>query len=430
MPIPPGTKFHGVAPGVETENKGSSTKNSLRNTYTIEQISGGSNFTSDILYSLEPGQSFGLLEGSGVYPVPPEGLSVNDFILQVLVAANANFTATPVGTWDYNETTVEVNVAANFTGAYANLSRSVNGGASESLLTDATSPIAFLDNTLPVFPTGQQNNIVYTLQIYNSSDILIETLTSTVTQVAYAAPGASITVTGAGTASRSSDETGLFREIGHDDSNVAYTFSRNTPLVEMTEARIELNGGVINTQAITGNPPNFSFTLSNNNPASPTASFTYQAEVDDSENAPATTTALQTVTYGFPTMFIASTVDGSNGATDVQSAYDTTITSASGVFKLKSGAFAENFLASSNMVQSSGSNSYGWVLYDSSLGSLEIRQGGSSSPIVSWDALGGGIDPITATITNDFGQSISVTAVRSPYKYPAEAAGDIFYLTA
>lgn len=424
MPIPPGTKFHGVAPGVETENKGSSTKNSLRNAYTIEEISGGSNFTADIPYSLEPGQSFGILEGSGVYPVPPEGLPVQDFILQVLVAANANFTATPVGTWDYNETTVEVNVAANFTGAYADLSRSVNGGASEPLLDGATSPIAYLDNTLPTFPTGQQNNIVYTLQIYNSSDILIETLTATVTQVAYSAPGASITVTGAGTASRSSDETGLFREIGHDDSNVAYTFSRNTPLVEMTEARIELNGGVINTQTITGNPPNFSFTLSNNNPASPTTSFTYQAEVDDSENAPATTTALQTVTYGFPTMFIASTADGTGGATDVQSVYDTTITAASGTFALRSGAFAEDFLAPSNMDQDSGSNAYGWVLYDSSLGAVTIRQGGETSPIVIWNNLG------TFSITNDFGQTISVRAYRSPFTYPADAPGDVFYISA
>lgn len=429
MPIPPGTKFHGVAPGVETKNRGSSTRNALRDAYTIEEIGGG-NFTADIPYSLEPGQSFGLIEGTGVYPVPAEGLSIQDFILQVLTAANATFSATPVGTWDYNETSVTVNVAATFNGAYGNLSRSVNGGASESLVTDATSPIAYTDNTLPTFPTGQQNNIVYTLQVYNSDDVLIDTQTATVTQVAYAAPGASITVTRSGSDSRSSDETGLFREVGHDDSNVAYTFSRNTPEVAMTEARIELNGSVINTQAIAGNPPSFSFTLNGNDPASPTTSFTYQAEVDDSENTPASTTALQTVTYGFPTLFVASTSDGSGGATDVQAVYDTTITSASGVFKLKSGAFAENFLASSNMVQSSGSNSYGWILYDSSLGSLEIRQGGSSSPIVSWNALAGGIDPITATITNDFGQSISVTAVRSPFKYPADAAGDIFYLTA
>ena len=38
MSIPAGTKFHGVAPGVETENKGSSTANANRDVYTIEQI--------------------------------------------------------------------------------------------------------------------------------------------------------------------------------------------------------------------------------------------------------------------------------------------------------------------------------------------------------------------------------------------------------
>ncbi len=418
MPIPPGTKFHGVAPGVDTENKGSSAKNSLRNAYTIEEIGGG-NFTSDIPYSLEPGQSFGLIEGTGVYPVPAEGLSIQDFILQVLTAANATFTATPVGAWFYNETSVEVNVAATFNGAYGNLSRSVNGGASESLLTDATSPIAFLDNSLPVFPTGQQNSIVYTLQVYNSDDVLIDTQTATVTQAAYSAPGASITVTGAGTSSRSSDETGLFREIGHDDSNVEYTFSQNSPLVEMTEARIELNGSVINTQPITGNPPSFNFQLSNNNPASPTTSFTYQAEVDDSENTPATTTALQTVTYGFPTMFIASTVDGSNGAADLQAVYDTTITAASGTFKLESGSFTDlNMPPSSNMLQTSGSNSYGWFLYDSSLGTLVVNQNGTD---VNWSP-----NTFTGNITNDFGETISVTGVRSPFLYPAFVLTDVF----
>jgi hypothetical protein len=418
MPIPPGTKFHGVAPGVETENKGSSTRNILRDAYTIEEIGGG-NFTADIPYSLEPGQSFGLIEGTGVYPVPAEGLSIQDFILQVLTAANATFSATPVGTWDYNETSVVVNVAATFNGAYGNLSRSVNGGASDSLLTDATSPITFPDTTLPTFPTGQQNSIVYTLQVYNSDDVLIDTQTATVNQVAYSAPGASITVTGAGTSSRSSDETGLFREIGHDGSNVAYTFSRNTPEVPMTEARIELNGSVINTQPITGNPPSFSFTLSGNDPSSPTSSFTYQAKVDDGENTPASTTGLQTVTYGFPTMFIASTVDGSNGAADLQAVYDTAITAASGTFNLESGTFtALNLPPVTNMIQSSGSNSYGWFLYDSSLGTLVVNQNGTD---VDWSA-----DTFTGNITNDFGETLNVTCVRSPFLYPASVLTDVF----
>ncbi len=425
MPIPPGTKFHGVAPGVDTDNRGSKTRNAEREAYTIEEIGGG-NFTADIPYSLEPGQSFGLIEGSGVYPVPAEGLSIQDFILQVLTAANATFSATPVGTWDYNETSVTVNVAATFNGSYGNLSRSVNGGASESLVTDATSPIAYTDNTLPTFPTGQQNSIVYTLQVYNSDDVLIDTQTATVTQVAYAAPGASITVTRSGSDSRSSDETGLFREIGHDASDVAYTFSRNTPEVAMTEARIELNGGVISTEPITGNPGSFNFTLNGNDPSSPTASFTYQAEVDDGENTPASTTALQTVTYGFPTMFVANSVDGSNGATDVQAVYDTVITAASGTFKLEGGSFIDlDMPATTNMLSSSGSNSYGWVLYDSSLGTLVVNQNGTD---VNWSASAGvgAIDPITVNITNDFGETINVTCVRSPFLYPASVLTDVF----
>lgn len=38
MAIPLGTKFHGVAPGVDTINKGSSTANAKRDAYTLEQI--------------------------------------------------------------------------------------------------------------------------------------------------------------------------------------------------------------------------------------------------------------------------------------------------------------------------------------------------------------------------------------------------------
>ena len=38
MNIPAGTKFHGVAPGVDTLNKGSATANANRDAYTIEQL--------------------------------------------------------------------------------------------------------------------------------------------------------------------------------------------------------------------------------------------------------------------------------------------------------------------------------------------------------------------------------------------------------
>ena len=45
MAIPSGTKFHGVAPFVDTENKGSAQANAMRDAYTIEEIAGAG--TSD-----------------------------------------------------------------------------------------------------------------------------------------------------------------------------------------------------------------------------------------------------------------------------------------------------------------------------------------------------------------------------------------------
>ena len=38
MPIPSGTKFHGVAPEVDTEDRGSATVSALRDVYTIEEF--------------------------------------------------------------------------------------------------------------------------------------------------------------------------------------------------------------------------------------------------------------------------------------------------------------------------------------------------------------------------------------------------------
>ena len=46
MPIPAGTKFHGVAPSVDTVDRGSASRDALRDAYTIEEI--GSAGTSDV----------------------------------------------------------------------------------------------------------------------------------------------------------------------------------------------------------------------------------------------------------------------------------------------------------------------------------------------------------------------------------------------
>lgn len=52
MAIPDGTKFHGVAPFVDTENKGSSQANAMRDVYTIEEIA--SKVESSAISILEP----------------------------------------------------------------------------------------------------------------------------------------------------------------------------------------------------------------------------------------------------------------------------------------------------------------------------------------------------------------------------------------
>lgn len=54
MPIPAGTKFHGVAPSVDTTDKGSASRDALRDAYTIEEI--GAAGTSDV-YTLSSAQN-------------------------------------------------------------------------------------------------------------------------------------------------------------------------------------------------------------------------------------------------------------------------------------------------------------------------------------------------------------------------------------
>jgi len=85
MSIPAGTKFHGVAPGVETENKGSATANANRDVYTIEEI--GSVGTSDV-YTL-----VSATDGSNV-DLSLDALSGTDSTVQLTAGANISLTQT------------------------------------------------------------------------------------------------------------------------------------------------------------------------------------------------------------------------------------------------------------------------------------------------------------------------------------------------
>jgi len=69
MPIPSGTKFHGVAPGVDTENRGSANANADRDAYTIEEFNGS--FKGWMLQSPQPWDRVVTLSyNGGSYPVP------------------------------------------------------------------------------------------------------------------------------------------------------------------------------------------------------------------------------------------------------------------------------------------------------------------------------------------------------------------------
>ncbi len=85
MAIPLGTKFHGVAPGVETENKGSATANANRDVYTIEEI--GSVGTSDV-YTL-----VSATDGSNL-DLQIDSISGTDSIVQLTAGANISLTQT------------------------------------------------------------------------------------------------------------------------------------------------------------------------------------------------------------------------------------------------------------------------------------------------------------------------------------------------
>ena len=173
MPIPPGTKFHGVAPGVETENKGSASRNANRDVYTIEEFGGGGGggiFETDILYNLTNGHTFGRLSGNGTYPVGDSGVTVVDFIRDVLIMQSATFSATPIPAWQYNLTNIDINVQWQYTGGdNATLVRRVNGGAIEELQTGiAPGSGTFLDETLPTFPQFTINYVYYYLNVFDA----------------------------------------------------------------------------------------------------------------------------------------------------------------------------------------------------------------------------------------------------------------------
>lgn len=427
MPIPPGTKFHGVAPGVETENKGSASRNANRDVYTIEEFGGGGGggiFETDILYNLTNGHTFGRLTGNGTYPVGDSGVTVVDFIRDVLVMQSATFSATPIPAWEYNLQNIDINVQWQYTGGdNATLVRRVNDGAIEELQTGiAPGSGTFLDEGLPPFPQFTINYVYYYLNVFDAEGNQLLQDVAIATQQAYMVPAVTTTVSLDNTG-RSPDENGLVREWGNTVSDIEGVATKMSTYVPMTEVRIYSDATEIGQVTILGDPNSQDLEVNNDPSANPTTDVTYTTQVSDTKSDNdgdiyANISADQTVSMRPPMMFIASSLDGS-GATPGQALYDSYADGDNGYFRLFAGEFADTFSTVANMADVAN---YAWILYDDSLGAPELRQGGSTGPIVNFDDFG------TETITNDFGVSVTVRLLRSPFTGPF-STGTEFYIS-
>ena len=427
MPIPPGTKFHGVAPGVETENKGSASRNANRDVYTIEEFGGGGGggiFETDILYNLTSGHTFGRLTGNGTYPVGDSGVTVVDFIRDVLVMQSATFSATPIPAWEYNLTNIDINVQWQYTGGdNATLVRRVNDGAIEELQTGiAPGSGTFLDDTLPTFPEFTINYVYYYLNVFDAEGNQLLQDVAIATQQAYMVPAVTTTVSIDNTG-RSPDENGLVREWGNTVSDIEGVATKMSTYVPMTEVRMYSDATEIGQVTVVGDPSSQDLEVNNDPSANPTTDVTYTTQVSDTKSDNdgdiyANISADQTVSMRPPMMFIASSLDGS-GATPGQALYDSYASATDGYFRLFAGEFADTFSTVATMADVAN---YAWILYDDSLGAPELRQGGSTGPIVNFDDFG------TETITNDFGVSVTVRLLRSPFTGPF-STGTEFYIS-
>ena len=349
--------------------------------------------------------SFGRLTGTGTFTPPPEGISVTDFIANVLITQSLELTATP-STFAYSQTTLSITVTPTFAASWttASVIRVLNG-VETVIEASPTTTVAIVDS-IPGLVANTVYTLVYKLNVsdeYGTSDVV----TATVTQTPYAAPTVTnfIPARTAG-ASLADNETNYFRELGNFQSNVTFTTNRNTPLVDLTTVDLIRDAAVIDTEV----PSNPTHNFSHADTTAPTTgtSYTYSVRMQDPTPYSPTTYTASTITFGKPVLFTTDTGAYTSGSTDsdLQNVIDNYVTAA-GYYRIRSNQASYTFSAKAAM---NDNTKYTYIMYDSSLGALtNLKQGGSTGTDIVFNDLG------TFTVTNQFSESLSVRVYRSPF---------------
>lgn len=379
--------------------------------------------TEDLPYDMGD-LSFGELSGQGTYSPPEGGITIIDFIKDVLVAAlpvNASISASP-SPIAYNAASATISVTPTFSsgnagvGASATVTRILNGVETE-ISADATSGTPISDTvTLLTLPGNSAvNTLSYRVDVTDDNGTT-GSANATVSQTAYAEPTVSGFTILRTSNSVSSDETNLFREKGNVNSTVAFAANRNSPNVDMTSVvlyrGLPLAPNILDTETPAAGVSTHSFGYSDT--TAPVSDYYYSVQIGDGHpDSPSDFTSPTVDVDGFPFLFTAYNQEYDNTAAD--SAITTILTnfnSSDGYYKLRTNQNSYTLDSTANM---NSQSHWAYIIYDQGLGALSsIKQGGSTGS----DVLSDFTDLGTFTVTNAFGASLGVRVYRSDFSAP------------
>lgn len=368
--------------------------------------------------------SFGELSGQGTYTPPVGGITIIDFIKDVLVAAlpvNASISATP-SPIAYNLASATISVTPTFSSgnagvaASATVTRILNGVETE-ISADATSGVAISDavtlNTLP--GSSSLNTLSYRVDVTDDNGTT-GLATTTVAQTSYAEPTVSSFNILRTSNSVSGDETNLFREKGNVNSNVNFLAVRNSPEVDMTTVAlyrgVALAPNLLDTETPVANSGSHYFSYSDT--TAPSSDYYYSVQIGDGHpNSPSDFTSPSVNVDGFPFLFTAYNQEYDNTASNADiTTIITNFSAANGYYRLRN--LEDNYELTSTANMNNGSY-WAYIIYDAGLGALNsIKQGGSTGS----DVLSDFTDLGTFTVTNQFSANLSVRVYRSDFSAP------------